>query len=57
MTKKTAGDENNDNNNDNSKSNKHNPLPCPTKKTRKIYYKIYDLEDEAQLKMYTDQTR
>jgi hypothetical protein len=55
-TKKTAGDENNDNNNTNDESNKHDPPPCPTKKTRKIYYKIYDLEDEAQLKMCTNLT-
>ncbi len=55
-TKKTAGDKNNEDNNNDNESNKHNAPPCPTKKTREIYYKIYDLEDKAQLKMYTDQT-
>ncbi len=56
MTKKIAGDENNNDDDNNNKSNKPYPPPCLTTKTRKIYYKIYDLEDEAQLKMYTDQT-
>ncbi len=57
MTKKTAGDKNNNNEDDNNKSNKPYPPPCPTTKTCEIYYKIYDLKDEAQLKMYTNQTR
>ncbi len=55
-TNKTAGDKNNNDEDDDDESNKHDSPPCPTKKPRKIYYKIYDLEDEAQLKMYTNQT-
>ncbi len=53
-TKKTASNE--IDNNYSKESNNPNPPPCPTKKTQEIYHQIYDLEDEAQLKMYTDQT-
>jgi hypothetical protein len=30
--------------------------PCPTTKQKAIFFKIYDLKDEAQRKMYTNQT-
>ncbi len=51
---KTATSTNNDE--DDATITKPNPQKCPTIKECKIFVKIYDLEDEAQLKMYTNQT-
>ncbi len=43
-------------NKDNNTAPKPQPPPCPTTKQHEVYIKLYDLEDEAQLKMYTNQT-
>jgi hypothetical protein len=56
-TKTTAGDDMYSDNNNNNTAPKP-PLPSqPTTKQRKVYIKIYNLKDKAQLKMYTNQTR
>jgi hypothetical protein len=44
----------NDGDDDNDTQPTH--TPCPTTKQKTIFFKIYDLKNEAQLKMYTNQT-
>jgi hypothetical protein len=55
-TKTTASDNMySDNSNDNTAPKPH-PPPCPTTKQHKVYIKIHDLKDKAQLKMYSNLT-
>jgi hypothetical protein len=44
------------NNKNNNTAPKPHPPPHHTTKQHKVYMKIYDLKDKAQLKMYTNQT-
>jgi hypothetical protein len=43
------------NNDDIDKDTQPTHAPCPTTKQKTIFFKIYDLKDKAQCKMYTDQ--
>ena len=52
-TKKTGSTDDDD---DNGDTVCINPPPRPATQTLEIFYAIYNLEDKAQLKMYTDQT-
>ncbi len=45
----------NDDDDDNDTRPTH--APCPTTKQKTIFFKIYDLKDKAQCKMYTNQTQ
>jgi hypothetical protein len=56
-TKTTASDDMYSDNHDNDTAPKPHPPPYPTTKQCKVYIKIYDLKDKAQLKMYSNQTR
>ncbi len=55
-TTRTAGnDSSHGNNKDNQATAGVNPPPRPATQTREIFHTIYDLDDDVQLKMYTNQ--
>jgi len=56
LTKKTGSADSTDDNDNDEDTVCINPPPRSTTRTRKIFYVVNNLEDEAQLKMYTDQT-
>ena len=55
-TKKSRWADSTEDDDDNEDVIRIDPPPRPATRTREIFYAIYDLEDDAQLKMYTDQT-